>query len=87
MKDKEQAREVILKGTVDDITLHYYGACDIYREFGDLVNVMVPVTVICSTQTTAPTPCAANRTPALLRLAALSMCYRCKKVNGGEWVL
>ena len=42
-KDKEQAREVILKGMVDDITLHHYGACDIYWEFGDAVYVTVLV--------------------------------------------
>ena len=77
----------ILKGTVDDITLHHYGACDIYREFSDAVYVTLPVTVICSTQTTAPTPCTANHVSALLRLVALATCYGCKKVNGGEWVL
>ena len=60
-KDKEWAREVIFfKGMVDDITLHHYGACDIYREFGDVVYITVPATAICSTQMMALTPCTAN---------------------------
>ena len=60
-KDKEWAGEVILRGSVDDITLRHYGACDIYWEFGDAVYIMVPATAVCSTQTTIPTPHAANR--------------------------
>ena len=45
-KTRERAREVILKGSVDDITLRHYGACDIYQEFGDAVYVTVPATAI-----------------------------------------
>ena len=61
VKDKERAREVILKGLVDDVTLPHYGACDIYWEFGDAVYITVPATAICSMQTMVPTPCTANR--------------------------
>ena len=76
-----------MKGMVDDVTLHHYGGYNIYWEFGDMVYITVLVTIICSMQTTALTPHAANRIPALLRPAALAMHYRCKKVTGGEWVL
>ena len=50
----------ILKGSVDDITLCHYGACDIYQEFGDMVYIMVLATVVCSMQTMIPTLCTAN---------------------------
>ena len=60
VKRQGTGQEVILKGSVDDITLCHYGACDIYREFGDAVYIMVPATTIYSMQTMVPTLRAAN---------------------------
>ena len=50
-RDKEWAGEVILKGPVD-VTLHHYGACDIYREFGDAVYDTILATDVCKMQMT-----------------------------------
>ena len=44
-KDKDWAG-VILKGLVDDVTLHHHVVFDIFREFGDMVYVTIPATVI-----------------------------------------
>ena len=63
-KKRNGLARLFLKGMVDDIRLHHYGVSDTYREFGDAVYVMVPATAICSMQTMAPTPRAANCAPA-----------------------
>ena len=46
VKDLECGLGRIFKGTVDDITLHHYGACDTYQMFGDAVCITAPVTVV-----------------------------------------
>ena len=62
---------------VDDVTLHHYGTCDIYQEFSDAVYVTVPVTIICSTQMTALTPC-----PGITKAGGLSNMLQVQK---GQW--
>ena len=53
-------RGAVLKGPVYDVMLRHYGVCDIYQEFGDVVYIMIPATVICNKQMTTLAPCAVN---------------------------
>ena len=81
-KDKDRAREVLLKGLVDDVMLHHHGTCDIYQAFGDAVYITIPATVICNTRTTVVVSCATNHITVVTKADGLSNTLRVQK---GQW--